>query len=91
MPITVNSNAGVQMVLPINIDVGRIFGANKNRLFFDVVMPSSIPAILAGVRLALSSGFMVLLAAEMISARSGSALSLLTAAILAIWDCPSSA
>ena len=71
MPITVNASAGVEMVPPINIDVGRIFGADKRILFFDVVMPSSIPAILAGVRLALSSGFAVLLAAEMISARSG--------------------
>jgi taurine transport system permease protein len=71
MPITINSNVGVDMVPPINIDVGRIFGASKKNLLFDIVLPSSIPAILAGVRVALSAGWCVLLAAEMISARSG--------------------
>ncbi len=71
MPIIVNSYAGVMMVPQINLDVGKTFGASKRALLYDVVLPSSVDAIFAGVRTALSVGWMVLLAAEMISAQSG--------------------
>jgi taurine transport system permease protein len=71
MPITVNSTVGVEMVPPLNIDVGRIFGASRKDLLFDIIWPSSIPAIFAGIRVSLSAGWCVLLAAEMLSARSG--------------------
>ena len=71
MPIVVNSYSGVSMAPPINFDVGKVFGAKKRQMLFDVVLPSSMNAIFAGIRSALSSGWMVLLAAEMLSARSG--------------------
>lgn len=71
MPIVVNSYSGVLMIPPINIDAGKIFGANKRQLLFDIAIPSSLSAIFAGIRTALSVGWMVLLAAEMISAKSG--------------------
>jgi len=71
MPITVNSTVGVEMIPLLNIDVGRIFGARKRDLLVDIILPSSIPAIFAGIRVALSSGWCVLLAAEMLGARSG--------------------
>jgi len=71
MPITVNSTVGVEMIPILNVDVGRIFGAKKKDLLIDIILPSSIPAIFAGIRVALSSGWCVLLAAEMLGARSG--------------------
>lgn len=71
MPIVVNAYSGVAMVPPLNFDVGRVFGAKKKEMLFDIVLPSSMDAIFAGIRSALSSGWMVLLAAEMISAKSG--------------------
>lgn len=71
MPIVVNSYSGVSMVPPLNFDVGRVFGANKREMLFDIVLPSSTHAIFAGIRSALSSGWMVLLAAEMLAAKSG--------------------
>lgn len=71
MPIVTNATVGVEMVPALNIDVARIFGADKRKILFDIVLPSSTPAIMAGIRVALGSGFAVLLAAEMLSARSG--------------------
>lgn len=71
MPIAINSNAGVNMIPPINVEVGRIFGATRKDILFDIILPSSLQAIMAGVRVALGSGWCVLLAAEMISAKSG--------------------
>lgn len=71
MPIVINSYSGVTMVPEINFQVGRVFGAKSVDMLFDVVLPSSLNAIFAGVRTALGGGWMVLLASEMLGAREG--------------------
>ena len=71
MPIVVNSYVGVEMIPPLNIDVGKVFGANSRHMMFDIVLPSAFPAIFAGIRTAVGTGWMVLLAAEMLAAKSG--------------------
>ena len=71
MPIAINSYAGVIMIPELNFHVGKVFGASQTDMLFDVVLPSSLDAIFAGVRTALGGGWMVLLAAEMLAAKSG--------------------
>lgn len=71
MPIVVNSYTGVTMVPEINFDVGKVFGAKSMDMLFDVVLPSSLNAIFAGIRTAVGGGWMVVLASEMLAARSG--------------------
>ena len=71
MPIVINSYSGVIMVPEINFEVGRVFGARSRDMLFDVVLPSSLDAIFAGIRTALGGGWMVLLASEMLGAREG--------------------
>lgn len=70
-PIVVNTYTGVDMVPKLNTDAGKIFGAKSGQILIDIVLPSSFPAIFAGIRTALSCGWVVMLAAEMISAKSG--------------------
>ncbi len=71
MPIVINSYSGVIMVPEINFQVGKVFGAKSTDMLFDVVLPSSLNAIFAGIRTALGGGWMVLLASEMLGAREG--------------------
>lgn len=71
MPIVINSYSGVIMVPDINFQVGKVFGAKSTDVLFDVVLPSSLNAIFAGIRTALGGGWMVLLASEMLGAREG--------------------
>ncbi|MGI5936144.1 MAG: ABC transporter permease [Oscillospiraceae bacterium] len=71
MPIVINSYSGVIMVPEINFQVGKVFGARSADMLFDVVLPSSLNAIFAGIRTALGGGWMVLLASEMLGAREG--------------------
>jgi len=71
MPIVVNSYSGVAMVAPTYIEVGRVFGAKNKDLMFDIVLPHSLDAIFAGIRTGIGGGWMVLLAAEMLAAKSG--------------------
>lgn len=71
MPIVVNTYSGVAMVPSQLLDASRSFGANNTQLLVDTVLPASLQSIFAGIKTALSAGWMVVLAAEMISAKQG--------------------
>lgn len=71
MPVLVNTYTGVRMIPQIHIDVARVFGASELQLVRDIVMPSALSAIMAGVKTAVGTGWIVVLAAEMISADKG--------------------
>lgn len=69
--IVVNTQAGLSNVDRIYKNVGTVFGANKSQMLFKIGIPSSLDAIFAGVRTSTSAAWMVVLAAEMLGARSG--------------------
>lgn len=71
MPVIVNTYAGVRMIPQLSVDVARVFGANSFQIVREIVLPSSLSAIIAGIKSALGTGWIVVLAAEMISARTG--------------------
>lgn len=69
--VVVNTATGVRMVDSLQLDVGKIFGANTAQTLWQIVLPASLPAIFAGIRTALGAGWAVVLAAEMLGATSG--------------------
>jgi ABC-type nitrate/sulfonate/bicarbonate transport system permease component len=69
-PIVLNTS-GDSGIDPLLISAGKVLGANKRQLLMDVAFPATIPAILAGIKTALSSGWMCVVAAEMIVAKQG--------------------
>lgn len=72
MPIVVNSYTAIRLVPTLYIDVGRVYNARTDKqILLNVVLPASLPTIFAGIRNATSVGWMVVLAAEMLAARSG--------------------
>lgn len=70
-PIAQNTLAGVEMVDDMYLNVGRIYQAGTWGMLRHIVFPASMPAIMAGIRISLSSGWMVVVAAEMLASRSG--------------------
>lgn len=70
-PCVVNSRAGMQEVAQIHVDAARTLGASEWRVFRTVAVPSSIPYQIAGLRTGLSTGFLALVAAELIAAPTG--------------------
>lgn len=66
-----NTAAGVAMVDPMYIDVGRVYKANSWQMLKHVVIPAALPAIMAGLKIGLSSAWMVVVAAEMLASKSG--------------------
>lgn len=72
MPIVVNSYTGIKMVSPLYLDVGKMFNAvTQGQLLRRIVLPAALPTIFAGIRNATSVAWMVVLAAEMLAAKTG--------------------
>ena len=71
IPIVLNTMTGVQLVDPMYLNVTRVLGANTVQTMLNVILPASIPAIFAGMKASLSSGWMVVVAAEMIASKNG--------------------
>ena len=70
-PCVVNARAGMQEVAQIYVDAARTLGASRWRVFTTVAIPSAIPYFIAGLRTGVSTGFLALVAAELIAAPSG--------------------
>lgn len=71
IPALLNSYAGVKRTSPVLKNVAKTAGASKWQIFFRVCVPSSVPMIFMGVKNALGSAWMTLVAAELVSASVG--------------------
>jgi len=71
VPIVLNTHSGIREIDPLLINAGLVLGANKRQTLMEITIPATTPAILAGIRTALSSGWMCVVAAEMIVAKQG--------------------
>lgn len=71
IPVVINTEAGIRMVEKEYLDVGRVFGANRNQQLREFVIPTALPSIFAGIRTSVSSAWTVVLAAEMLGADHG--------------------
>ncbi len=69
--MTINAYAGVTSVDEVLVGAARMLGADEKQVFINVVMPSAVPSIFAGLQIALSSSWGVVLAAEMIRSSEG--------------------
>jgi len=70
-PILLNTINGVKSVDPLLIKSARSMGSSAVSLFGKVILPSSLPSIITGMRLSATHSIIVLVAAEMIGAKSG--------------------
>jgi len=71
VPCLLNAYNGVRLVEPELYDVIRMLGGNRRDEILHVCFPASFPAIFAGLQISLSSAWTCVLAAELVSARSG--------------------
>lgn len=71
LAVLLSARQGVRNVPPIRLKAGASLGLSAPAIFFRIVVPSCFPAILAGVRIALGLGVMVIVAAEMLGADNG--------------------
>ena len=70
-PILLNTITAVRGVDPTLVKAARSLGLSTPRLFRHVILPSSVPTVLTGIRMAAASSILVLIAAEMVGAKGG--------------------
>jgi NitT/TauT family transport system permease protein len=70
-PVLLNTIAGVRTVDPLLIRAARSLGLSNFQLFQKVILPSAVPTIFTGIRMAGTSSILVLIAAEMVGAKAG--------------------
>lgn len=70
-PLLLNTIVAVRQVDPLLVKSARTMGASPRQLFLKVILPSSVPTIFVGIRLASATAILVLLAAEMVGAKAG--------------------
>ncbi|MEU7058289.1 ABC transporter permease [Streptomyces sp. NPDC046197] len=70
-PILLNTISAVRSVDPTLLKLAKSMDLSAPRLFQKVILPSSVPVIFTGIRLAGAAAILVLVAAEMIGARAG--------------------
>ncbi len=69
--VLLNTAAGVSRTPVTRIRAARCLGAVEHQVFLKVILPSAVPYILTGMRVALGFSFMGIVAAELIGAREG--------------------
>jgi NitT/TauT family transport system permease protein len=66
-----NTVAGIRGVSPDHIALSRSLGATPSQIFFKVTLPSAVPVIFSGLRLALIFSMLGVIGAEIIAAEHG--------------------
>jgi NitT/TauT family transport system permease protein len=71
LPVTLSAYNGARGTEQILIWSARSLGASRIRTLIEVVVPSALPELLSGIRTSLALSFVLLVASELIVARSG--------------------
>ncbi|MCG8349821.1 MAG: ABC transporter permease [Chloroflexales bacterium] len=69
--VAISTMTGVRDIDPVYLQAGRNYGANRWQLFYHVIIPAALPVIFAGLRLALGTALIVIVAIEFIRAKKG--------------------
>jgi NitT/TauT family transport system permease protein len=69
--VTINTMAGVRDIDPVYLMAGRNYGARGLALYRHVIVPAALPIIFAGLRLALGTALIVIIAVEFLRAKQG--------------------
>src|SRR5580704_3923631 len=70
-PCLINAYRGARFVEPRLIEAARMLGTGDRRILTEILLPASVPSIVAGVRVAAGLGWQSLVGAELIVASAG--------------------
>jgi len=69
--VAISTMAGVQGIDKVYLEAGRNFGANRWQMFRHVILPGALPIVFSGLRLALGTALIVIVAVEFVRADRG--------------------
>ncbi len=67
----VNSYTGIQQTKELHLWVGDVFGASNAQKLFKIAIPTAIPMIFTGLRVAMGAAWTALVAAELLASSNG--------------------
>jgi ABC-type nitrate/sulfonate/bicarbonate transport system permease component len=70
-PVVINTITGVRQIDKIYLDVGKNFNASRWQTFRTIALPGALPSIMAGIKLGVGMGLILIAIAEMVGAKSG--------------------
>jgi NitT/TauT family transport system permease protein len=70
-PVLINTMRGVREVDSRLVEVARAFCSTEYRLWIDLVLPSALPFVMTGIRLAIGRALIAVIVAEFYTAISG--------------------
>ncbi len=69
--VTLNTIAGVQAVNPLRLRAAASLGAGPLQMLTTVILPSTVPFMVTGARIAMGNSFLTVVSAEIVSADNG--------------------
>ncbi|RWC54491.1 ABC transporter permease subunit [Mesorhizobium sp.] len=85
-PVALSTASGVRGVSQERINAARSLGATRAQVVRHVILPSALPSILTGLRIALGAGWSTLVAAELVAATRGLGFMIQSAAQFLVTD-----
>lgn len=70
-PILISTLQGVKGIDPVLLETARTFQVSRFRTILSIILPASLPMILAGMRVALGLGLVLVILAEMLASEDG--------------------
>lgn len=71
VPCVLNSYAGIRQTKDVHLWVGQTFGASDFQMLIHIAVPTALPLIMTGIRVALGSAWTCIVAAEMLASTKG--------------------
>lgn len=85
-PVALSTASGVRGVSQERINAASSLGATQRQVVRHVILPSALPSILTGLRIALGAGWSTLVAAELVAATRGLGFMIQSAAQFLVTD-----
>jgi NitT/TauT family transport system permease protein len=70
-PMLIATQAGVNQISRIYFEVGQNYGVKGRQIFTHILLPGSLPSMMAGLKMATTTGFVIAISVEVISAKAG--------------------
>lgn len=71
VPCVINSYTGVRLTNQVRINVAKTFGASNWEIFRTVCVPSALPMVFAGIKIAIGNAWTTVVAAELLASSAG--------------------
>ena len=71
VPCVLNSYTGIRQTKDVHLWVGQTFGASDTQMLLNIAIPTALPMIMTGIRVALGAAWTCIVAAEMLASTKG--------------------